>query len=141
LTLPAGTDTLLVRLVELNTKRAAEEAAGTVRWLRPEFQQAGQGEQVAMDTGAGDDSGDDAAEVKPAKLAVVQRPWPTGLTEQIKAVAEVLAGAGRSLDLEGLAEHFSGRGRWRDRLPMLLDTLVALGRVRLLDGRWVDVSA
>lgn len=140
LTLPADTDTLLERLVELNTKRAAEEAAGTVRWLRPEFQQAGQGEQVAMDTGAVDDNEDDAAEVQPAKLAVVQRPWPTGLTEQIKAVAEVLASAGRSLDLEGLAEHFNGRGRWRDRLPTLLDTLVALGRAREADGRWVDAG-
>ncbi|MBL8157798.1 MAG: class I SAM-dependent DNA methyltransferase, partial [Anaerolineae bacterium] len=58
LTLPnsAGldTDTLLLRLVDLNAKRAAEEAAGTVRWLRPEFQQAGQGEQVALETGAED---------------------------------------------------------------------------------------
>ncbi|MDZ4188573.1 MAG: type IIL restriction-modification enzyme MmeI, partial [Hydrogenophaga sp.] len=31
----AWTETLLERLVALNAKRAAEEAAGTVRWLRP----------------------------------------------------------------------------------------------------------
>jgi hypothetical protein len=31
-------ETLLERLVALNARRAAEEAAGTVRWLRPEFQ-------------------------------------------------------------------------------------------------------
>src|SRR5690606_10012520 len=119
LTLPADTDTLLLRLVELNAKRAAEEAAGTVRWLRPEFQQTGQGEQAALETGAADDGEDEdeTAEVKPTKATVVQRPWPTGLTEQIKAVAEVLASAGRSLDLEALAGHFNGRGRWRDRLP------------------------
>lgn len=78
--------------------------------------------------------GEDEAAAKPAKAAVVQRPWPTGLTEQIKAVAEVVAGAGRSLDLEGLAAHFNGRGRWRDSLPALSDTLVALGRVRVVDG-------
>ncbi|MCU0924723.1 MAG: class I SAM-dependent DNA methyltransferase [Hydrogenophaga sp.] len=140
LTLPAATETLLVRLVELNAKRAAEEAAGRVHWLRPEFQQTGQGKQVAMDTSEDDDSEDATAEVKLAKVAVVQRPWPTGLTEQIKAVAEVLASAGRSLDLEGLAGHFNGRGRWRDRLPTLLDTLVALGRARVVDGRWVDAG-
>jgi len=46
LSLPTDTDTLLVRLVELNARRAAEEAAGTVRWLRPEFQQRAQGEQA-----------------------------------------------------------------------------------------------
>lgn len=138
LRLPADTDTLLARLVDLNARRAAEEAAGTVRWLRPEFQaQAGQGEQVTIDTGAEDET----VEAKPAKVAVAQRPWPTGLTEQIKTVAEVLAGAGRSLDLDGLAGHFSGRGRWRDRLPTLLDTLVALGRARMVDGgRWVDAG-
>ena len=143
LTLPADTDALLVRLVELNARRAAEEAAGTVRWLRPEFQQAGQGEQAAIDTGAEDqDEGEtaEATSAKPAQAAAAQRPWPTGLTEQIKAVAEVLTSAGRSLDLEGLAGHFNGRGRWRDRLPTLLDTLVALGRARVVDGRWVGVG-
>ena len=34
----AWTETLLGRLVALNTRRAAEEAQGLVRWLRPEFQ-------------------------------------------------------------------------------------------------------
>ncbi len=33
-----ATATLLERLVALNARRAAEEKAGTVRWLRPEFQ-------------------------------------------------------------------------------------------------------
>jgi hypothetical protein len=90
---------------------------------------------VVLETQAEDDG--DAHQVKPAYPAVVQRPWPIGLTEQIKAVAEVLAFAGRSLDLEGLADHFNARGRRGDRLPTLLDTLVALGRARVVDGgRW-----
>jgi hypothetical protein len=139
LTMPADADTLLVRLVDLNAKRAAEEAAGTVRWLRPEFQRRGQGEQTGLGTDDEAESEESAGQAKPAKAAMVQRPWPTGLTEQIKAVAEVVAVAGRSLDLEGVAAHFAARGRWRDRLPALLDTLVALGRLRLdAGGRWVD---
>ena len=32
-------DELLARLVALNAERAAEEARGTIRWLRPEYQQ------------------------------------------------------------------------------------------------------
>lgn len=140
LIIPADSDALLARLVELNARRAAEEAAGMVRWLRPEFQQAGQAEQAALDSGAQAESEGDAAEAKPAKADVVQRPWPTGLTEQIKAVAEVLTTTGRSLDLEGLAGHFKGRGRWRDRLPTLLDTLLALGRARVVDGRWIGAG-
>lgn len=32
---------LLTRLTALNAERAAEEAAGTIRWLRPEYQNPG----------------------------------------------------------------------------------------------------
>ena len=38
----AWTDALLSRLVALNARRAAEEATGTVRWLRPAFQDPAQ---------------------------------------------------------------------------------------------------
>ncbi len=33
-----GDEDILERLVALNHERAAEESAGNVRWLRPEFQ-------------------------------------------------------------------------------------------------------
>ena len=57
------------------------------------------------------------------------------------SVVDVLTEAGASVDLEGLAARFSGRGRWRERLPTILDTLVALGRARTQgDGRWVDAG-
>lgn len=140
--LPAETDMLLVRLVELNAKRASEEAVGRVRWLRPDFQRSGAGHQVTIDTGADSEgeSTEGSIETKPETLFVEQRPWPAGLTEQIKAVADVLASTERSLDVEGLAQYFSGRGRWRDRLPTLLDALVALGRARVVEGRWVDAG-
>jgi hypothetical protein len=139
--LPANTDELLQRLVALNARRAAEEAAGTVRWLRPEFQQAsGQGEQTALEVADETDEEKIIAEdTPPAKAAVQQRPWPSGLPEQIKAVAEVLAASGTGVDLEALAAHFSGRGRWRERLPPILDTLVALGRARAQGPKsWVN---
>jgi hypothetical protein len=130
----AAVETLLERLVALNAKRAAEEAAGTVRWLRPEFQAAAPApEQTRIDT--------EDAEAAPAPVAaaapVEKRPWPQGLPEQIKVVAEVLAGSGRALTTEDLAARFAARGRWRDRLPTILDTLEALGRARRSDaGQW-----
>jgi hypothetical protein len=130
----AAVETLLERLVALNAKRAAEEAAGTVRWLRPEFQASATApEQTRIDT--------DDAEAVPAPAAaaapVEKRPWPTGLPEQIKVVADVLAGTGRALTTEDLAARFTARGRWRDRLPTILDTLEALGRARRSDaGHW-----
>jgi hypothetical protein len=142
LSLPADTDALLLRLVELNTKRAHEEAAGTVRWLRPDFQcGAGQGEQTAIEGEAEADGGDKENAATTAKAITSSKPWPTGLADQIKSVADVLEVAGAGLDLEALAARFSGRGRWRERLPTILDALVALGRARTQGaGRWFDAG-
>lgn len=142
LSLPADTDALLLRLVELNTKRANEETAGLVRWLRPDFQRrAGQGEQSAIEGDAEADGGAEESAPTAATSTIAPKPWPTGLAEQIKAVADVLTDSGTSLDLDGLAARFSSRGRWRERLPTILDALVALGRARTQsDGRWVDAG-
>jgi hypothetical protein len=43
-------------------------------------------------------------------------------------VADLLAATPAALDLEAIAARFKGKGRWRERLPMILDTLVAIGR-------------
>jgi hypothetical protein len=128
----AAVEMLLERLVALNAKRAAEEAAGTVRWLRPEFQTRAQpAVQVAIK--------DEPAEAPAAApiAAPAPRAWPAGLPEQIKAVAEVLAAAPGALSLADLEARFRARGRWRERLPVIVDTLAALGRARAQpDGRW-----
>lgn len=138
LNLPADIDLLLERLVALNAKRAAEEVAGTVRWLRPHFQQ---GLGVQIEIGVEDETeGAEQPVAAPAEIVTV-RPWPTGLTEQIKAVADVTAQVGRSVDVDELAAHFSARGRWRERLPTILDTLVTLGRLRVVsEDRWIDAG-
>lgn len=136
LTLPADTDRLLHRLVDLNGKRASEEAAGTVRWLRPDFQQGeAAGEQAALEVETEEVEAPSATAPAPA----IRRPWPSGLPEQIKAVAGVLATTGQPLALDAIAASFTARGRWRDRLPTILETLEALGRARRVDGtQWVD---
>jgi hypothetical protein len=121
----AAVDTLLERLMTLNSKRAAEEAAGTVRLLRPEFQlRARAGEQVGIEI-------EDVPEVaSPPPPPTAKRPWPSGLPEQIKAVAEVITMSARPLAIADLELHFTARGRWRDRLPTIVETLEALGRIR-----------
>jgi hypothetical protein len=135
----AAVETLLERLVALNAKRAAEEAAGTVRWLRPEFQlrQRG-GEQASIETG--DEEAEAVSATAPvaavAVAAVAKRPWPAGLPEQIKAVADVLTHTPAAQGLADLEARFTARGRWRERLPVILDTLEALGRARHDDAGW-----
>ena len=137
----AAVETLLERLVALNAKRAAEEATGTVRWLRPDFQQrAAGGTQTTLNTSPEGDA-DEPTEVPAAPPAAVpKRAWPSGLPEQIKAVAEVLSSNLHALTLTDLEARFNARGRWRDRLPTILDTLQALGRARQsAPGRWQAV--
>ena len=135
LNLPADTETLLERLVALNARRAAEEATGIVRWLRPEFQQRGTaGEQTEMEVTT--DAGKVAATAKPSTVApLAKRAWPAGLPEQIKTVAEVLSASAQALTLTALEAHFTARGRWRKRLPTILETLEALGRARHLASK------
>ena len=81
-------ETLLDRLVALNAERAAEEKRGLIRWLRPEFQNP-QGAEPAVQTEI--ESTEETAAVTAVTAAVAKQPWPKDLTEQIKAVAAVLA--------------------------------------------------
>jgi hypothetical protein len=116
---------LLSRLVRLNAERAAEEARGLVRWLRPEFQNP-QGAQAAAPVQGEIET--EAAVVAPA--ASHRRPWPATLPEQIKAVDDLVAARPGGLTLDDLAAAFSGRGA-RKRLPPIVDSLEALGRVQV----------
>jgi hypothetical protein len=56
--------------------------------------------------------------------------WPSTLPEQIRLVADTVAAAPQGLDLDQLAAQFTGRGAWKKRLPDIVDSLAALGRVR-----------
>ena len=113
-----------------------------MRWLRPAFQRgAALGEQTALDTGDdADTAADTDAETDATpRAAKASTAWPAGLAGQIKAVADALAEAGASLSLPELAVRFNGKGRWRERLPTILDALVALGRARTQGAdRWID---
>lgn len=134
----AWTDALLQRLVDLNTRRAAEEASGTVRWLRPEFQNPSSANaQAAIGMAEQAEAEDDEAETSTTApvISVLQQAWPATLPEQIKAVADILTNAPTPLDLDAIAAHFKARGRWRERLPTILETLVAIGRIRVSDDK------
>lgn len=120
-------DAILERLVALNAERAAEEAKGNVRWLRPFFQNPEAEDaprQTEIDTP--DEETDAVTETAPA--AAKATPWPKDPAEQARAVADALGPQPQSL--EQIAARFSGKGAWKKRLPGLLQMLVALGRAR-----------
>jgi hypothetical protein len=143
----AWTEALLERLVALNTRRAAEEAQGMVRWLRPAFQHpsvaaaaaattAPELQQTEIDTPDQDDAepSDSPGAAKPISSA--KQPWPATLPAQMKAVADALGSAPGLLTEADLSERFSGRGPWKKRLPQILETLSALGRAHAVEAGW-----
>ena len=142
----AAEEELLVRLVALNAERAAEEARGTVRWLRPEFQDparrgaaaAAVATQDALDLGTVD------APALPAKMAGKSAVtpskllWPNTLPEQMRSVADVLTSNARPIGIEVFEIAFTSRGPWKRRIPQILDALAALGRARKVNGLWTS---
>ena len=130
-------EAILERLVALNAERAAEEARGHIRWLRPEFQNpqaraadAPAPEQATLDTTTADE--DDTAPATPA--ASKPQPWPKDTVEQVRAVADVLAASAVPLSIDEIGNRFTARGPWKKRLPQLVEMLVALGRAEVREG-------
>lgn len=117
---------ILARLVALNRERALEEAAGRVRWLRPDFQNPA-GADVAATTRDADLSGDEAGARQMAE-------WPKTLPERIAAVRAALEEMG-----EASAKQIAGRyrGAGEKGVTPLLQSLAALGQAEALDdGRY-----
>jgi len=122
--LPAAA--IVERVVALNQERAAEEAAGRVRWLRPAYQAPAEGafaartEQLAMVVNAAD-----------AALP----EWPKGVPAQYVAIRAALARGTPSAPAD-LARQF--RSVRPAKLVPILATLAALGQVREAGpGRYV----
>lgn len=139
----AAEEELLRRLVELNAARAAEEARGLVRWLRPDYQNPGAGAALAASSSqapsqleaelvggaagtAGADEGEgaegEAAAIVPAagKLA-----WPKRMREQVAAVRSALAH--QPLTAEAIATRFKRAPR--AAVLAVLEALEELGMV------------
>mgnify|MGYP003640348489 FL=1 len=110
---------ILIRLVHLNRERVAEEAAGHVRWLRPEYQNP-TGEAVATkDTGTLD-LGD-------VETGAHIFDWPKALPLQVAFVRNALTELGEG-NTEAVARCF--KGAKRKTVGDILESLASLGHVR-----------
>jgi hypothetical protein len=136
-------ETLLQRLVDLNSQRADEEKQGLIRWLRPDYQNPqhdplGAAHHSPYCAGGANLELDVEVEHESvAAIATEKQAWPKGDIEQVKAVAAVLANSKTALSLDALATHFTGKGPWKKRLPGIVDMLVAVGRAREKEGAYV----
>lgn len=119
------TEDILASIVSLNAQRRAEEQAGLVRWLRPEFQAPG---ELAVQTELAGFIPSEAA--GPARR---RQPWPTSLPEQVRAIKDSL----RAIPMQTVAQIASGfRPASRTRVSEILETLTALGQARGVGDRY-----
>ncbi|GGJ65186.1 hypothetical protein CDQ92_11295 [Sphingopyxis bauzanensis] len=120
----AAEEDLLVRLIALNQARVAEEKAGTVHWLRPDFQRPRFAAKVKGETQIEADLGE-AVIVEDVKR-------PSDGLDQIRSVRDLLARAAAPVAVPTLAAAFSGRNtpKRRERVKQVLETLVSTGAAR-----------
>jgi hypothetical protein len=120
---------ILERLVALNAERAKEEAAGHVRWLRPDYQIARFAKGAAAKTGEMDLG---------QKIVALDRSlpdFPKDRYEQPLAVEHLLLSAGRSMDAAELARGFKRGGkRIEERIEQVLMTLARYGHITAVGG-------
>ena len=122
---PMSDEEILERVVALNKERAAEEARGVIRWLRPDYQNPPTKparKQVEMELGKGDDK--PAAKAKATKAKKL--PWPKTLPERVRAVENVIKTHGLE-PAPALAKRFL-RVKTTE-IHEILDTLATLGRI------------
>ena len=110
---------ILSRLVDLHDRRAEEERAGHVRWLRPEYQAprfGGHAPGLAL-----------AASTSTQTSAPGSEAWPGSTIEQIAAIQRCLGRGPASVD--EIAASF--RGARRDVITRHLETLALMGELRI----------
>jgi hypothetical protein len=121
-----GDEEILARLVALNKERAAEEAQGRVRWLRPRYQiprsaAAAQKRQLEADL--------------VVAAARTQKPsFPASDMAQTAAVVAALAGMPAAVDAGTLAATFRQGRQVEGKIASVLGALVRMGYVSTPDG-------
>lgn len=119
---------LLLRLVALNAQRAAEEARGLVRWLRPAYQnpsEVAQAHQAEIEV-AGEET------EATTTTAAAKQTWPKNMREQVAAVRSALQA--QPMSVEAIASQFKRSPKVA--VQAVLGALEELGMVRQDDGNF-----
>lgn len=112
-------DEILEKLLALNLERAAEERAGKIRWLRPEYQNP-DGKDPSTQAEIAVAAQEDAKKATKPKL-------PTDLPGRFAAARSVLVELPEGGDTNTIAAHFKSANR--KTVNEILETLVGLGQV------------
>ena len=118
---------ILGRLVALNRARAAEEARGLVRWLRPDY-------QIPHFGAPGERAEQLEAELVGANAKTAKPAFPAEDVAQTAAVMAALAGADRPLDSTAIATGFRQGRRIEPKVRAVLTALARMGFVASPDN-------
>ena len=119
---------ILERLVALNAERAAEEAAGHVRWLRPDYQIPRFAKGSVTPKSGQLDLQDNVIPIDKGLPA-----FPKDKGEQIMAIRAVLQASVRPMDAAAVARSFkSGGKRIEQRVVQALGVLVRYADITIL---------
>lgn len=131
---PADLDeeAILQRLVDLNHERAAEEARGHIRWLRPDFQNP---------TGRTAEAEQDKlieADLPAALVAAGKSKLPSDAGKLARAVRYELGRAGQPLTAAETAALFDGKNTKAKiaKVEGMLSILTAVGQAEMEKGRY-----
>jgi len=120
---------ILSALAALNRTRAAEEAGGTIAWLRPEFQKARTLERRRKEA---------RSSLEPSQLTFA---WPDSLPEQVTTVRTLLGASQSALSAKEVAMACTGASS--DKVIPVLETLEALGHLvsfKDKERRWASLA-
>ncbi|WP_018234462.1 class I SAM-dependent DNA methyltransferase [Thioalkalivibrio thiocyanodenitrificans] len=122
-------ETLLIRLVELNAQRAAEEAQGHIRWLRHEYQ-APKTQATPSPQSARLDIEEQVSQ--PTAPSSGKQTWPKTMPEQVQTIRALLGNGPQTLD--ALANHFKRKPT--KAVEQVLEALAVLGQAKQQEGLW-----
>ncbi|MBY0491359.1 MAG: hypothetical protein K2R93_16060 [Gemmatimonadaceae bacterium] len=129
---------ILERLVALHDRRVEEEAAGSVRWLRPDYQMPrfGRADEAAA---AAPTLGIPAEtpSAKPSTASAAATPWPSDAVGQITVLRSMAATT--PVSIEEAVQRLVGAKR--EIVGRHLETLAMLGEVRDVGGGRYAVAA
>lgn len=114
-------------LVELNATRAAEEAAGQIKWLRPEYQSVHAATPVEEEADLGLQEREEEQE---------RTSLPSNGIERAGAIMAVLAGSEGPLTIEQIAARFTQGLRARASISSILNSLARTGIIGSSDGHY-----
>lgn len=118
---------VLEKLVALNKVRAAEEAQGLIRWLRPEYQNPQRVQQTGLQV--------TTQKITSATISSELIEWPKSLSEQAQAIQRIIQQYQQPVSSSDIIKHFKKSKKAvtenrQQQVSSLLETISTLGLLR-----------